>query len=336
MIQEALNKLLLRKNLQRNEARRVMDTLMEGQATQAQIGGFLIAMRMKGETADEIAGAAESMRSHATAVEAPAGSIDTCGTGGDGKGTFNASTAAALIVAGAGVPVAKHGNKAMSSSCGSADLLEAMGVKLDPAPKIITKCIREAGIGFMFAQALHPAMKHVGGPRRELGTRTLFNVLGPIANPAKVRLQVLGVADPTLLDLMAGVLKKMGTKRAWLVHGVDGTDEISLTGKTQVLEVRAGRIRKFSLVPKDFGMKKVALRSLRGGSVAANAAMLRAVLGGKRGPLRNFCVANAAAALRVSGKASNLKQAVALAEESIDSQRAAAALEKLVRLSHSH
>lgn len=321
--------------LSREEASHAFDKMMSGEATPSQMGGLLMALRVRGETVDEITGAVATMRAKMLPVDAPSGAIDVVGTGGDAAGTYNISTCAAFIVAGAGVPIAKHGNRALSSKSGAADVLAALGVKLDLDPAAISRCIKEAGIGFMFAPQHHPAMKHVGPTRVELGTRTIFNLLGPLSNPAGVKRQMLGVFARTWIEPLAEVLKALGTERAWVVHGSDGLDEVTTTGPTYVAELSSGKIRTFEVKPEDAGLKKVTPAELKGGDGAHNAAALRAVLDGKPGPYRDIAVLNAAASLIVAGKADALAEAAKLAAQSVDSGAAKARLEKLVTVSNS-
>ncbi|MDB5552032.1 MAG: trpD [Rhizobium sp.] len=319
--------------LSAEEAREAFDIMMSGEATPSQIGAFLMALRVRGETVGEILGAVTTMRSKMLTVEAPEGAIDIVGTGGDGTHTYNISTLASIIVAGAGVPVAKHGNRAQSSKSGTADALSALGVKLDITPEITARCIAEAGIGFMFAQAHHTAMRFVGPSRVELGTRTIFNLLGPLSNPAGVKHQLLGVFAPQWLRPIAEVLKSLGSKHVWVVHG-SGLDEITLTGKTDVVALENGEIREFTLAPEDFGLPPCALDDIRGGDGEHNAAALRAVLDGAENAYRNVSVANAAAALVVAGKARDIKEGVALASQSISSGAARDALDRLIAVSN--
>ncbi|WFS02354.1 anthranilate phosphoribosyltransferase [Rhizobium tumorigenes] len=320
-------------SLTRDEARQAFEILMSGEATPSQIGGFLMALRMKGETVDEIVGAVTTMRAKMLPVEAPADAIDIVGTGGDGTGTYNISTLAALIVAGCGVPVAKHGNRALSSKSGAADSLSALGVKLDISPEHIGRCIREAGIGFMFAQMHHSAMRHVGPSRVELGTRTIFNLLGPLSNPAGARRQLLGVYAPQWVVPLAEVLRDLGAESVWVVHG-DGLDEITTTGMTQVAALEDGKIRTFELGPGDFGVQHAVLADLKGGDGVANAAALRAVLSGEKNAYRDISLINAAASLVVAGKAGTVIDGMRLATKSLDSGATAAALDRLIAVSN--
>ncbi len=326
-------KIATRQALTRQEASEAFEVLMSGEASMAQIGGFLMALRVRGETVDEIAGAVSIMRSKMVAVDAPDDAIDIVGTGGDGTNTYNISTLAALIVAGAGVPVAKHGNRALSSKSGAADSLSALGVRLDIDPETISRCIREAGIGFMFAQLHHPAMRHVGPARVELGTRTIFNIVGPLSSPASVKRQLFGVYSPEWLLPGAEALRDLGLESAWVVHG-SGLDEVTTTGPTQVAALKDGEITTFELTPEDFGVPTVALEAIRGGDGEVNAAALREVLGGARNPYRDVSLCNAAAALIVAGKADTVREGMELASRSIDSGAAAAALDKLIAVSN--
>jgi anthranilate phosphoribosyltransferase len=320
--------------LSREESSHVFDIMMSGEATPSQMGGLLMALRVRGETVDEIAGAVATMRSKMLTVEAPAGAIDVVGTGGDGAGSYNISTCAAFIVAGAGVPVAKHGNRALSSKSGAADVLMALGIKIDLDPAAISRCIKEAGIGFMFAPQHHPAMKHVGPTRVELGTRTIFNLLGPLSNPANVRRQMVGVYARQWIEPVAEVLKTLGSERAWVVHGSDGLDEITTTGTTAVAELANGNIRTFEIKPEDAGIGRAKSEDLKGGDGVHNAEALKAVLDGKPGAYRDIALMNAAASLVVAGKANTLADGAQLAAQSIDSGAAKARLEKLVTVSN--
>ncbi|SIQ03577.1 anthranilate phosphoribosyltransferase [Rhizobium sp. RU20A] len=321
------------KALDRTEADQAFDVIMSGGATPSQIGGFLMALRVRGETVDEIAGAVGAMRARMLTVDAPADAIDIVGTGGDGAGTYNISTLTSLIVAGAGVPVAKHGNRALSSKSGTADALSCLGVKLDIGPEEITRCIREAGLGFMFAQQHHSAMRHVGPTRVELGTRTIFNLLGPLSNPAGVRRQLLGVFAPQWVVPLAEVLRDLGSETAWVVHG-DGLDEITTTGMTEVAALENGEIRTFQLTPADFGLERVELQALKGGDGAVNAAALKDVLSGARNAYRDISLANSAAALIIAGRAGGIAEGMALARQSLDSGAATRVLDALVATSN--
>ena len=330
----AIAKIASGQSLSQEEAAEAFDLVMSGAATPVQIGALVMGLRARGETVDEIAGAARAMRAKVLAVQAPAGAIDTCGTGGDGKGTFNISTCAAFVVAGAGVPVAKHGNRAISSRSGSADVLKELGVNIEASPETISRCITECGLGFMFAPAHHAAMRHVAQVRSDLGTRTIFNLLGPLANPAGAKFQVVGVFGKEWVEPIAQVLALLGTERAWVVHGSDGLDELTTTGISDVAVVDAGKVSTFRISPRNAGLPNARPEDLTGGNAVENAAHIRAVLGGLKGPLRDIVVLNAAAALLVAGKAKTLREGVALATESIDSGNTLAVLEALVRLSH--
>jgi anthranilate phosphoribosyltransferase len=330
----AIAKVAAGNSLTQEEAAEAFDLVMSGAATPAQIGALVMGLRVRGETVDEIAGAARAMRAKVLTVRAPEGAIDTCGTGGDGKGTFNISTCAAFVVAGAGVPVAKHGNRAISSRSGSADVLKELGVNIEASPETISRCIAECGLGFMFAPAHHAAMRHVAQVRTELGTRTIFNLLGPLANPAGAKYQVVGVFGREWVEPIAQVLALLGTIRAWVVHGSDGLDELTTTGISDVAVVDAGKVSTFRISPRNAGLPDARPEDLIGGNAVENAAHIRAVLGGLKGPLRDIVLLNAAAALLVAGKASTLREGVALAAESIDSGKALAVLEALVPLSH--
>ncbi len=307
------------------------DAIMEGAATPSQIGGLLMAMRVRGETVEEIVGAARAMRGRMLRVRAPDGAIDTCGTGGDGAQTLNISTAVALVAAGCGVPVAKHGNRALSSKSGAADVLEALGVNVDAAPDAMARAFEEAGVAFLFAPQHHGATRHAGPARRELGTRTIFNLLGPLSNPAGTRRQLLGVFAPQWLVPFAEVLRVLGSERAWIVHGHDGLDELTTTTRSSVAELRNGEIREFEVAPEQLGIARATLDDLRGGDATHNAAALRALLDGEAGPYRDIVVFNAAAALVVAGRADGLAPGAELARRAIDSGAAAARLEALVR-----
>ncbi|MBA4797974.1 anthranilate phosphoribosyltransferase [Rhizobium rosettiformans] len=327
-------KIATRQPLTRQEASDAFEILMSGEASMAQVGGFLMGLRVRGETVDEIAGAVSIMRQKMVPVDAPDDAIDIVGTGGDGTNTYNISTLAALIVAGAGVPVAKHGNRALSSKSGTADALSQLGVKLDIEPDMISRCIREAGIGFMFAQLHHPAMRHVGPARVELGARTIFNIVGPLSSPARVKKQLFGVYSPEWLIPGAEALRDLGLTSAWVVHG-SGLDEITTTGPSQVAELKDGEIRSFDLTPDDFGVETVSLDAIRGGDGAVNAAALRDVLGGAKTPYRDVALCNAAASLIVAGKAKDVTEGMHLASQSLDTGSAARALETLITISNS-
>jgi anthranilate phosphoribosyltransferase len=320
--------------LKREEAADAFDRMMSGEATPSQMGGLLMALRVRGETVEEITGAVSAMRAKMLRVEAPPDAIDVVGTGGDASGSYNISTCAAFIVAGAGVPVAKHGNRALSSRSGAADVLAALGVKIDLEPEAISRCIDEARIGFMFAPAHHPAMKNVAATRVELGTRTIFNLLGPLSNPAGVKRQMVGVFSRQWVEPLAHVLKNLGSDRAYVVHGSDGLDEITTAGTTTVAALENGSVRVFEIAPEDVGFSRIKPEALRGGDAEVNAAALKTVLTGKPGPFRDVAVLNAAAAFVVAGKAKDLKAGAALAEKTIDSGEAEAALSRLVAVSN--
>jgi anthranilate phosphoribosyltransferase len=320
--------------LSREESETAFTIMMSGDATPSQIGAFLMALRVRGETVHEIAGAVAIMRAKATPVEAPPEAIDVVGTGGDAAGTYNISTTTAFVVAGAGVPVAKHGNRALSSKSGAADVLMALGIKIDLTPEMIARCIREAGIGFMFAPSHHAAMKHVGPTRVELGTRTVFNLLGPLSNPAGVKRLLIGVFAPEWVEPIANVLRDLGTEAAWVVHGAGGVDELSLAGSSKVAELKDGKVTTFEIAPGDVGIAEAPLDAVKGGDATVNAEALRKVLGGASGPYRDTVLLNAGAALLVAGRAKNLKDSIKLAAASIDQGKAMACLDKLVEISN--
>lgn len=334
MLRAHLEQVVRGRSLSRDEARSAMLAIMGGAATDAQIAGLLVALRCKGESVDEIVGFAESMREVANHLDLRVrGLVDTCGTGGDGAGTFNISTAAALIAAGAGVPIAKHGNRAVSSACGSADVLEALGVRLVSAQDALRACLEGAGFAFLFAPAQHPAMKHAIGPRRELGLRTVFNLLGPLTNPAGARRQVVGVYDPALVGPLAEVLGRLGAERALVAHGAGGLDEISTLGPTEIAEWDGARVLRYRIDPEELGLGIARPHDLQGGDGAANARALRAVLEGEAGPRRDIVLLNAAAALLVGERAGSLAEGLEMARASVDGGAAAAALERLVAIS---
>src|SRR5213080_4330434 len=320
--------------LSRDEAASAFDSMMSGEATPSQMGGLLMALRVRGETVDEITGAVAAMRGKMLRVRAPADAVDVVGTGGDGSGSVNVSTCASFIVAGAGVPVAKHGNRALSSRSGAADVLASLGVKIDLTPDQVGRCVAEAGIGFMFAPAHHPAMKNVGPTRVELGTRTIFNLLGPLSNPAGVKRQMVGVFSRQWVNPLAQVLKNLGAESVWVVHGSDGLDEITLSGPTFVAALERGTIRNFEVTPEDGGLTRANGNALKGGDGAANAIALQNVLEGKPGAFREVALLNAAAALIVAGKAGDLKEGVALGTQALDSGAALARLKHLVAVSN--
>ena len=331
MIQDALARILDGHDLGREDARGVMDQIMRGEATPAQIGGFLVALRLKGETAEEITGCAEAMRDHVLAVRPERDDlVDTAGTGGDGAGTFNISTAAALVAAAAGAGVAKHGNRAVSSSSGSADVLESLGFDLELPPERITRSIDELGFGFLFAPTHHPAMRHAAPVRRELAARTVFNVLGPLTNPAGARAQVVGVYAPELVPTIARVLAHLGARRAFVVHGSGGVDELSPAGPNLVCEVVGGKVRKREIDPEELGVPRCDPAELKGGSPDENAARIRAIFDGANGGARDAVLLNAAGAIAASGHATDLREGLGLAREAIDSGAAAHRLEELI------
>jgi len=315
--------------LSESEAEAAFDIIMNGDATPSQMGAFLMALRVRGETVDEITGAARIMRAKALAIEAPPGTIDTCGTGGDGSGTFNVSTASALVAAGCGVSVAKHGNRALSSKSGSADVLTALGVNIDADMAVVRRCLWEVGIGFLMAPRHHSAMRHVAPTRVELATRTIFNLLGPMSNPAGAKRQLVGVFAPEWVVPMAEVLGRLGAERAWVVHGA-GIDELTTAGVSTVAEFKDGRVTSFEVAPEDAGLARVPRDALRGGEPAHNAAQMRELLGGATGPLRDIVLLNSAAALFVAGRAADLREGVRMAAEALDGGAAKRALDRLV------
>jgi len=335
MIREAIAALVDGRSLTEAEAAAVMEEIMSGEATPAQFGAFVTALRLKGETVDEIAGMARVMREKARRVHVEGVLLDTCGTGGDARGTFNVSTAAAFVAAGAGARVAKHGNRAMTSRCGSADVLEALGARIDLSPEQVKACLEETGVGFMFAPSFHPAMKFAAGPRREIGVRTVFNILGPLTNPAGAACQVLGVAEPSLAETMAQVLARLGSRRALVVHGRDGLDEMSISGPTLVCELAGGCVRRYEVTPQEVGLALSEAASVAGGTPEENAAALREVLAGRPGPQRDIVLLNAAAGLVALERAAALAEGVALAAEAIDSGAARERLERFVAVTNS-
>ncbi len=320
--------------LSEQEAENAFNIIMSGDATPAQIGGFLMGLRVRGETVEEITGAARIMRAKAAPMEAPPGAIDTCGTGGDASGTYNISTAAAIVVAACGVPVAKHGNRALSSKSGSADVLAALGVKIDCDMALVHKALWEANIGFLMAPRHHSAMRHVAGPRVELGTRTIFNLLGPLSNPAGTKRQVVGVFSDAWLKPVAETLGRLGAECAWVVHGSDGLDELTTTGPSSVAQWKDGRLSTFEVTPESAGLHRAQPADLKGGDAEVNAAALRALLAGKPGAYRDIVLLNAAAALVVAGKALDLKEGVLLGAAAIDDGEARETLEQLVFLTN--
>ena len=341
-IKKAIALVIEGQNLNEEQMVEVMDEIMSGEATPAQIAAFITALRIKGETVEEISGAAKVMRDKATRISTGIDTqnngivVDTCGTGGDGSGTFNVSTASAFVVAGAGITVAKHGNRSISSKCGSADVLEAAGVVLDLAPEAIGECIRKVGIGFLFAPALHGAMKYAIGPRKEIGVRTIFNVLGPLTNPAGANVQVLGVFAGELTEPLAEVLGKLGARRALVVHGEGNLDELTVTGKTRVSELKDGMVTTYTVRPSDVGLNSAALADLQGGDTAEESAkQLQAILSGETGPKRDMVLLNSGAALMAAGRCDDISAGVSLAAEIIDSGKAKKKLDALVAFSAS-
>lgn len=350
MIREAIHKVVDRIDLEEEEMVQVMEEIMTGEATQAQIGSFITALRMKGETIDEIVGAAKVMRQMATKIPIEGVTldldrddinidretiIDTCGTGGDGTLTFNISTATAFVVAGGGITVAKHGNRSVSSVCGSADVLKELGVNIDATPEVVAKCIKKIGIGFLFAPTFHGAMKHAIGPRREIGIRTIFNILGPLTNPANAKYQILGVYKEELCETLAHVLQRLGTKRAMVVHGMDGMDEITVTKDTYVAELKNNQVKTYYINPTHFNMPIYNFSELKGGNATDNANIIKDILTGKeKGAKRAVVVLNAGAAFYVAGKVSTIKEGIEYAESIIDSGKAMAKLEKLIKMSN--
>ena len=348
MIKEAIGKVVLRQDLTETEMIEVMNQIMGGEATPAQVGAFLTALRMKGETIEEIAGAARVMRDHATPIRVGKALdidreeinldretiLDTCGTGGSGTKSFNISTTVAFVVSACGVKVAKHGNRSISSACGSADVLEALGVNLNVTPQQVESCINEVGVGFLFAPALHGAMKHAIGPRREIGIRSIFNILGPLTNPAGADRQVLGVYDEKLVEMLAKVLAKLGCRRGFVVHGQDGMDEITLTGPTRIAEINAGQVSLSTIEPEDFGLRRCLLSDLQGGDAEENAAIVRDILTGNEGPKRDIVLLNSAYALVASGIVESVESGLQKASNAINAGLAKAKLEGLVTLTN--
>lgn len=331
---EIIYKLINRRNLSQEESFAAMTQIMEGHATEAQIASFLTALCMKGETVDEITGCALAIRQKALKINAGAGIlVDTCGTGGDAKNTFNISTAAAFVIAGAGIKVAKHGNKAVSGNCGSADVLQRLGVNIEADVKTVEKCIEAANVGFLFAPLLHQAMKHAGKPRKEIGIRTIFNLIGPLANPAGAVHRILGVYNEHLTFIIAETLKRLGDKHAFVVHGLDGLDEITVTGKTKICELADGAIKNYYIDPQDFGIKKSSLSDLMVNSPEESALAMKEVFDGVRSPKRDIVLMNAAAAIIAGGKAKTFEDGIDVAGRSIDEGRAKESLRKLIDIS---
>jgi anthranilate phosphoribosyltransferase len=335
MIREAINLVIQNISLSEAETAEVMTEIMEGRATDAQIGAFLTALRIKGETVEEITGAARIMRDKATTIKAPEGVIDTCGTGGDMSGTFNISTTTAIVVAAAGVPVAKHGNRSVSSRSGSADVLEALGIRIDLPPDKVEKCLFETGFAFLFAPLFHPAMKFAIGPRREIGIRTIFNILGPLTNPAGAKRQLLGVFTSRLTDTLASVLGNLGASDAMVVHGEDGLDELTLSTGTRISRLRDGKVESFYVTPDEFGLQTVAVIELAGGDKEKNAAITLSVLEGGKGPTRDIVLMNTAAALVTAGRTSEFSAGVDIAAEAIDTGKALKKLHEIKRVTSS-
>jgi anthranilate phosphoribosyltransferase len=335
MIKEAINILINDISLSETEMAECMNEIMEGRATDAQIGAFLAALRIKGETVDEITGAARIMREKAAKISAPEGVLDTCGTGGDMSHTFNISTTVAIVAASAGVPVAKHGNRSVSSKSGSADVLEALGVKIDLQPEKVEKCLFETGFGFLFAPLFHPAMKYAIGPRREMGVRTIFNILGPITNPAGAKRQIVGVFSGNLTDTLARVLGNLGAEDAMVVHGEDGLDEITITNGTKASRFSNGKVEDLILSPEDFGLERGKRDDLIGGDKDENAKIFMQILKGKKGPKRDIVIINSAAAIVIAGKTDDLRTGAEMAKDALDSGRALKKLEDIKKVSNS-
>jgi anthranilate phosphoribosyltransferase len=336
VIKEAIETVVNGRSLTFEEAATVMEEIMSDEATPAQFAAFVTALRINGETVDEIAGLASVMQAKATPVSVTPPVVDTCGTGGDGFCSFNISTTAAFIVAGAGLKVAKHGNRAMSSQCGSADVLEALGVKIELGAEAVAQCLEKVGIGFMFAPIFHPAMKYAAAPRREIGVRTVFNILGPLTNPAQARFQVIGVPSKELGEKIASVLRRLGTEHSLVVHGTDGMDEISISGKSLVWDVNHHRVSPpYEVSPDDLGFMKASMTQVKGGAARQNARILRGILSGEVGARRNIVIMNAAAALVAGNQASDLKEGVCIAEKTLDSGQALAKLNELIEFSQS-
>ncbi len=337
MIKQAIAKVVGYEDLSERQTEEVFEYIMTGRATPAQIASLITALRMKGETVDEITGAAKVMRKKALKISTGKEKtvVDTCGTGGSGKNIFNVSTVAAIILAACGVRVAKHGNKSASGRCGSADILEYLGVKIDITPKKVEKCVKEIDIGFLFAPLFHKAMKYAAVSRKETGIRTIFNLMGPLANPAGASCQVIGVYDGDLTETMAKVLGKLGVKKAFVVHGTDGVDEVSTGAKTKVSELKNNKVRTFFIRPEDFGVKRASLDLLTAGNIRKNAAAIREVLSGQSGPARDIALVNSSVGLIVAGKVSGYKAGMKMASEAIDSGRARSKLEELIKFTNS-
>ena len=336
MIKEAIETVVNDRSLTFEQATSVMEEIMIGEATPAQVAAFVTALRIKGETVDEIAGLATVMQARATPVEVTPPGVDTCGTGGDGSSSFNISTTAAFVVAGAGLKVAKHGNRAISSHCGSADVLEALGVRIELGAEAVTKCLEAIGIGLMFAPSFHPAMKYAAAPRREIGIRTVFNILGPLTNPARAKFQVIGVPSRELGEKIASVLHRLGTEHSLVVHGADGMDEISISGKSLIWDINQHRVSPpYEISPEDLGFMKASVTQIRGGTARQNARILRGILSGEVGVRRNLVIMNAGAALVAGNKASDLKEGICIAEKTVDSGKPLAKLDELIKFTRS-
>ena len=335
MIVNLIEKLVQKKDLTFDESKSAMTLIMEGEASPSQFGSLITALRMKGETVDEVSGMASVMRSMSLHVQSENDLIDTCGTGGDGFGTFNISTAAAFVAAGAGQKIAKHGNRAMSSKSGSADVLEALGVNIQLHPEQISKCIEETGFGFMFAQSFHPSMKYAAGPRREMGIRTVFNLLGPLTNPAGAARQVIGVADPSIGELMAKVLGRLGSEKALVVHGDDGLDEITISTSSTVWELERGHVKKYQIRPQDFGLLVSSLDQIKADNAIESATLIRTVLAGEKSAARDIVLLNAGASLFVSGMSNEFDECISIGADAIDSGKAMKSLDDHIQLSNS-
>lgn len=334
MIKEAINLIIQNISLSESEMAEVMREIMEGRATDAQIAAFLTALRIKGETVEEITGAARIMREKATKIKAPENVIDTCGTGGDMSGTFNISTTTAIVVAASGIPVAKHGNRSVSSQSGSADVLEALGVNIELPPEKVEKCLFETNFGFLFAPLFHPAMRYAIGPRREIGIRTIFNILGPLTNPANAKRQIVGVFSDKLTEPLAHVLGNLGAMDAMVVHGEDGLDEITICDGTRISRYRDRKVNTYYITPEDFGFHRADIKSLAGGGKKENADITLSILNGEKGPKRDIVIMNSAAAILVSGNTSDLRVAREIAEEAIDSKKAIEKLKKIIEITN--
>ncbi len=335
MIREAIGILVSGQSLTMEQAAQVMDEIMSGEATPAQLGSFVTALRIRGETVEEIAGLASVMRAKAVPVAVSGPVVDTCGTGGDGSLTFNISTAAAFVVAGAGLKVAKHGNRAMSSGCGSIDVLEELGAKIDLNAEQVQECLEKVGIGFMFAPIFHPAMKYAAGPRREIGIRTVFNIVGPLTNPAGAKAQIIGVPESSVLEKVARALQLLGCEHAFVVHGEDGLDEISACERTMISELKGDAVENYFITPEELGLPRASLESLKGGSTQENARILSEVLAGAQGPRRDVVLLNAAAALIAGDKAQTWEEGLELARQAIDNGQALQKLQGVIELSQS-